>query len=173
MTWLGLAVLLGYCVHAGYHLWHRRPEDLLWVCHLAAVAVGIGLAARWPTWNAIGVLILTIGVPIWLLDLTTGGQFMPTSLLTHVFGLVAGVYGVRQMGMPAQSWWKAVLFCVALVVICRWSTPASANVNVAFAVRGSANAWFASYAWYLVVLGLSLTASLFVAEQVYRRWVQP
>src|SRR5262249_56943207 len=74
-----------------------------------------------------------------------GGEFTPTSVLTHVGGLVIGLVGLWRLGMPAQVWWKALLALAALQQLCRWVTPREANVNVAFAVYPWMEAYFSSY----------------------------
>lgn len=169
MRWLGALVLTGTAVHAAYHLRHGRPWDLLWMCHVGSLLVGLGLLFRWPQAMGIGVLWLAAGLPFWLLDLATGGEFMPTSLFTHVGGLIAGIVGVIKLGMPAGGWWKAVLALAALHQACRWLTPATANVNLAFSVHPGWERWFPSYRWYYATLLVTLAAAFFGIERGLRR----
>src|SRR5579871_4400833 len=149
MARLGLAALACYAVHAGYHLARGHPEDLLWACHLGAALIGVGILARAATLNGIGLLFVAFGTPLWLLYLSSGGEFLPTSLLTHVGGLVIGLFGVRRLGMPAGVWWRAVTALAGLILLCRLITPAQANVNVAFAVPSAWQKSFSSHPAYL------------------------
>jgi hypothetical protein len=43
MAKLGLAALGCYAIHAGFHVINGRPEEVLWMCHLGAALVGVGL----------------------------------------------------------------------------------------------------------------------------------
>ena len=58
MKKLGWAALACYAVHAGFHILNGRPEEALWMCHLGAALVGIGLLCASPTINGIGTLFL-------------------------------------------------------------------------------------------------------------------
>ena len=169
MTWLGLLVLACVCVHGGNHLLHRRPADLLWACHVGAAAVGIGVLLRSAVCDAIGVLFLLVGVPLWILDVATGGEFIPTSVPTHLGGLVVGLLALKNMGPPAGVWWKAALALAVLVGVCRLLTPAPANVNLAFAVPSGWRSYFPSHRWYLIGLGTAVSAVFFGAEQGLRK----
>src|SRR5262249_47931746 len=114
MKSLGCLALVCYAVHAGFHLYHGRPEDLLWACHIGAAVVGLGLILSSATLNGVGVLLLCMGTPLWLLDLAGGGEFYPTSCFTHLGGLAIGIYGLHRLGMARGTWWKASITLVAL-----------------------------------------------------------
>ena len=60
---------------------------------------------------------------------------MPTATLTHVGALVIGICGVRLLGLPRGSAWKALAGYLGLWVLTRAVTPASANINLAFHVH--------------------------------------
>ena len=149
---LGVVALLCYAVHGAYHVYHRNPENLLWVCHLGAALIGVGLLfdARWL--SAIGTLFLCLGTPQWLLYLVSGGEFMPTSLATHVVALGIGLYAAHRYGMPRGAWWKALVGLVILIFLSRIFTPIEANVNMAFAVQQGFESAFPSYPFYIEVL---------------------
>jgi hypothetical protein len=167
-AWGGLALAF-YAVHAGRHLLQGHPEDLLWVCHLGTVCVGVGLLARLPVMNAVGFLWLATGDPLWLLDLASAGEFIATSLLTHGGGLALGALGLACFGMPRHTWWRAVLAFVALQQICRFTTPPRANVNLAHAVWSGWEEVFPSTIVYQITLLAIGAAACFAVEQISRR----
>jgi len=166
--WPGLLGLAFYAAHGTVHVLRGHPEDLLWVCHLASLAVGIGWLSSSPTANAIGVMWLSFGLPLWALDLATGGEFFPTSALTHVGGLALGVLGVRRFGMPPGAWWKAILALAAVQQLCRWTTPVEANVNLSRAVWKGWERAFPSYPAYCALLLTGCGALFFAVERVTR-----
>jgi hypothetical protein len=171
MKWLGLLALAFYAIHCACHIWQRHPENVLWSCHLAAAAVGVGLLAGWTTVLGIGVIWLAVGVPLWLIDVCTGGEFNPTSVLTHVGGLVVGLAGVWRMGLPSGVWWKALLALAVLQQLCRWLTPPEANVNVAFSVYPWMEPYFSSYPRYYVAMVVVFAPLYFLAEYALRKLV--
>lgn len=166
---VGWLALLCYAIHAGFHLAHGRWYDAFWACHIAAVLVGVGILSRSATLNGIGVLLGLLGLPLWLADLAAGGTFFPTSVLTHVVALSIGLYALASLGMPRHTWWKAIATLVCLLVVCRLLTPASANVNVVFAIPPGPDELFHSHTQYLAATLAAATAYLFLEEWLLRK----
>ena len=167
----GFVALGCYAIHAGFHLVNGRPAEVLWMCHLGAAIVGVGLLRSSATLNGIGTLFLCLGTPLWVMYLAGGGEFYPTSCLPHVGGLAIGLYGVRQLGLRAGTWWKAVLSLIGLILICRMVTPPAANINVAFAVYPGVEKMFPSHPIYLVVMMIMSAAYFLICEYILRRLV--
>lgn len=158
---LGVLCVLSYAVHGWHYVSVRQEANLLWFCHLAALAVGLALFVRSPTLNAVGFLWLCVGVPCWILYLASGGELVVGSLLTHGVGTAAGLYGLRHLGLPQGAWWKAVAALAAVFAVTRASTPPAENVNLAFAVWPGWEGWFPSYVAYIAFL-TTLAAAVFV-----------
>lgn len=165
---LGLAAIGFFVLHGCYQYSHGRLENLLWACHLADLCVGIGLVLRWRGVTGMGLVMLGFGVPMWLVGLATGGEFYPTSILTHLGGLAAGIAGLRQLGGLRDDWWKAYLLIVALVVVARLLTPTDVNVNFAHRTWGFARDWLPSLTAHWLVLLAVWGTGLFAAEWVLR-----
>jgi len=173
MNKLGLAALGCYAIHAGFHVLSGRPEEALWMCHLGAALVGIGLLSSSTTTNGIGTLFLCIGTPLWVMYLAGGGEFYPTSCFPHLGGLAIGLYGVRRLGLPSGTWWKAVLALVVLILVSRLVTPPPANVNVAFAIYPGWEKYFPSHLVYLGAMIAQAALYFFAFEYALRRWLAP
>jgi hypothetical protein len=166
--WGGLATIF-YAIHAGQHILHGRPEDLLWACHLGALVVGLGLIVGRARIVAVGFLWLCLGNVFWLLDLAGGGELIPTSLLTHVGGLAIGLLGVVRLGIPRGSAWHAIVAFILLQQICRWTTPAAVNINLAHSVWIGWEETFPSYwSYQAALLGIGLM-SFALIEAGWRR----
>jgi len=157
---LGLSCLFAYALHGWHYIERQQAANLLWLCHLGALAVGLGLIRRASTLSAVGLLWLCIGTPCWLLDLFTGGEVVVGSVLTHVVGLAAGLFGLRRLGLPDGAWWKALVALAAVYVVTRALTPRAENVNLAFAVWPGWETWFPSYGVYIAFL-VSVAAAVF------------
>lgn len=173
MAKFGLAALGCYAIHASFHILNGRPEEALWMCHLGAALVGIGLLSSSTTTSGIGTLFLCVGTPLWVMYLAGGGEFYPTSCFPHLGGLAIALYSVRRLGLPSGTWWKAVAALVVLILVSRLVTPARANVNVAFAIYPGWEKAFSSHLTYLAVM-IVLAAGYFLAfEYALRRWLGP
>jgi len=169
MRALGILALLFYAIHAAVHVHRGQPYNILWACHVAALLVGFGLLLRNATLNAIGLLWSCFGLSLWLLDLATGGEFIPTSTLTHLGTFVLGIHGVRVLGTPRRLALKTVAAFVALCVLCRLVTPPAMNVNLAFRVADGWAQYFPSYPLYAAMLLAVLTAMAAIAQWLFAR----
>jgi hypothetical protein len=163
LAWLGCAEIMCYAALVVQYAQRRQLANALWACHLGALAVGIGLMLRWPACIAVGTYWLTLGVPLWVYYLATGGEFLVLSLLTHAGGL-AGYAGLKKLGLPEGIWWKAALAIVLLHVVSRWVTPPEENVNLAHAIHPGWESTFHSHTVYALAL-LALTIGVFVMLQ--------
>ena len=167
---LAVVAIACYAVHAAVHLRRGEPYDLLWACHLAVLLVAAGLLLSRATLNAVGLLWACFGLPLWLLDAFTGSAFMLTATLTHVGALAIGICGVRLLGFPRGSAWKALAGYLGLWVVTRALTPASANVNLAFHVHTGWEDRFPSYPAYLALLLAAGAATFAIVELACRRF---
>ena len=170
---LGLAAFGFFLIHGCYQYSHGRWENLLWACHLADLCVGVGLVLGLRSITASGLVMLGFGVPMWLIGLATGGEFYPTSILTHFGGLAVGIIGVRQLGGLRGDWWKAYLLIVALVVLSRLLTPAGMNVNFSHRTWLFARDWLPNLPAHLLTLLACWATGLFAAERLLRWAVSP
>lgn len=167
--WWGIVAIGCYAAHAGFFISVGRPSNLLWGCHMAALGVGTGLLLRIPLFNAMGMLSLIFGVPLWLLSVATGGEFLPTSMLTHLGGFVLGLYGVWKMGLPRQTCFILWVVTCFLIALSRAVSPLTENVNLAY---GAPPGWDWMPGWPLfglIVLGGA--ASQFALGQIILRRV--
>lgn len=128
----GLLAIGFYAAHATAHVFRGTPEGAIWACHVASLLIGAGLLSRSATLNAVGLLIVAVGLPNWLVNLAAGGPFMPTSPLTHVGGLLVGLFGARRLGLPRLAWFRSLIVVAALTAASIWWTPPASNINLAF-----------------------------------------
>jgi len=166
---LGLVALAFYFLHAAYFVYHLRPSNLFWGCHMAALGVGTGLLLKKPSFNAMGVIALTWGVPMWLFEVARGGEFLPTSMGTHIGGLALGLLGVYWLGLPRYTWVKVSAFTLGLLVLCRLITLEKENVNLAFGPPPGFEESFPPYPWFGAIVLTACTATFVPAELIWRR----
>jgi hypothetical protein len=154
-----------FVVHAAELTWRfHTPWDSIWACHVACLFIALGRR-----YAAIGVSFLMLGNPLWVLDLVSGGQLIPTSLLTHVGGLILGVRAVRKDGWPAGTWYRAMIAMALLTLVSRVTTPRAANVNLAFSVHRGWESMFPTHAHYLLFFTVLCGATFALTELIARR----
>ena len=165
MKFAGILAVIFYVIHATVHLLRHEPWDLFWACNLAVLLVGIALLTRNATLNAIAVLWAAFGTALWALDLATGGEWLPTAVLTHIGALVIGIFGVRALSMPRFAALKSLAAFALLWCATRVITPPKPNVNLAFRVAEGWHQYFPSFALYTAMLGaVALAVFAFVAR---------
>ena len=84
----GLLAISFFLIHAGALVHAGEYYHIIWSCHLGCLIVGIGLLYRLKWLLAIGFFWLTMGVPLWLLNVLTRHEYMLTSTLSHIGGIV-------------------------------------------------------------------------------------
>jgi hypothetical protein len=166
---LAFLAIAFYALDAAVHVSRGQPYDLLWGCHLAVLLVAAGLLIRSASLNAIGLLWSVFGLPIWLIYIFTGGEFLPTSALTHLGAFVIGICGVRLLGIPRGSAWKALAAYLALWALTRALTPESANINLAFNVWPGWEDRFPTYPIYFATLLVSGAVTFAITEMLFRQ----
>ncbi len=165
----GVLATAFFLIHAAALAHAGEYYHIFWSCHLGCLIVGIGLLVRQPWPYAIGFFWLTMGVPLWLLNVLTRHQLMLTSTLSHIGGLIIAVFGLRFLKLPRFAWAAATAGLVVLGIFTRLATPHEANVNLAFAVWSGWEDRFPSYFWYVVML-LSIAAACFgLLEYIIRK----
>lgn len=166
----GCLAIVFYGAHAATWLQRGAASNLLWTCHLGCLLLGVAILARWPLANAVGVLWLVLGNIIWSIHLANGGEFIMTSQLTHLGGLLIGLWFARDAGFPRRSWLAALAGLAALHVLSGFITAPSENVNLAFRVWNGWEKTFPDFQIYRLFL-LAAAAALFIAlERAIRRW---
>ena len=167
----GFIAIAFFLIHAGALVHAGEHYHIIWSCHLGCLIVGIGLLVRLPWLYAIGFFWLTMGVPLWLLNVLISHEFMLTSTLSHLGGIIIAVYGLRFLKIPRFAWVAATAGLVVLGIFTRWVTPPDANVNLAFAGWAGWEDQFSSYFWYVVMLISIAAVSFGLLEFFIRQWM--
>ncbi len=166
---LGLLALACYAIHAGYYASIHEWDGALWACHVSCVAIGAGCLLRSADLVAVGLSLLAVGVPLWMLDLATGGPLYPTSLLTHVGGVAIGAVALRALGgWPRGTWWKTALLMMSLCVVSKHVTRPERNINLVFRVQPGWEKWFPSFFVYFILVAVVSMMTYWAAERAAR-----
>jgi hypothetical protein len=151
---LGACALAFYAIHAFvyYTLIAGTPEGALWACHVGCAVVGLGCLARRALPVAIGTLWLVYGGTVWCIDLCMGANLIPTSVFTHVGGLVVAALALRELRWVRGASLAATVALFVLLGVTRLLTPAHANINLVFAVTPGFEQSFPTFGRYFLFL---------------------
>lgn len=165
MRLLGAFVLLAWAIHVGYHMFARNDTfDGFWTCNAACLILGIGCVLSFRRAVAVGTSWLTYGLPVWIIGLCSGNELVATSVVIHVGGLCAGAVGIKKLGFPNGTWWRATLALVVLLGVTKLLTPPHENVNLVFSVYRGWEELFPTWRGYFLFLLATGTATFAAVE---------
>jgi hypothetical protein len=145
-------------------IFRSQSENGLWACYVALLLIGVGLMVRSAACNAVGTFWLTVGFPLWIVDVLTAGSTESTSVLTHISGVILGYTGMKQLGLPSRTWVFSILGLAVLIVISRSLTTAAENINFSYRVYEGVDRLFPSYWSYILALFGAFTAIFLVLQ---------
>jgi hypothetical protein len=147
----GIAALFLFGLHETAYVFRGQPENGLWACHVAVLAIGAGLLIPSAIANAVGTFWLTAGFPLWAYYVATSSDIVPTTFASHIGGLVLGYYGIRRLGLPTATMWIALGGLALLVMISRTVTGPTENINLSHGVwEASTGGAISSYRLYML-----------------------
>ena len=166
---LGLLPIAFFVIHGSRHVIAGHSYELLWLCTVSCLLVGVGMLAGAVRLTAAAALWLPLGTVLWIFDALRTGDFMATSALTHLGGLAIAIVWLRQTGFPAGSFALATAIGIFLQLASRYLSPYQANVNVSQFVYPGSEAYFPSYRVYWLVIWLVATGIFWTVERLCRQ----
>jgi hypothetical protein len=150
----GALALVFYAIHAivYYAFIAHMPEGALWACHVGCAVVGVGCLLRKSVVVGVGTLWLVYGTTVWIIDLASGSNLIPTSVFTHVGGIFVAAYAVRVLGWTRGASLVATVALFALLGLTRVATPPKSNINLVFSVPPGWEQRFPRYSTYFLFL---------------------
>jgi hypothetical protein len=165
---LGSLALLFYILHEAVYTYRGQPENGLWSCDVALLAVAFGLLIPSPVTNAVGAFWLTAGLPLWVYYLFAGDDLVPTTLLVHLGGLAISYAGMKRLGIPKLTWAISMVALFGLILLSRAFSSPVENINFSYGIYSGARRVFSSYWSYMFAMG-----SLFTAIFATLQWGLP
>ena len=165
---LGMVALALFATREIVFIFRGQSENGLWACYVALLLMGVGLMVRSALCNAVGTFWLTVGFPLWIVDMLVARSTESTSVLTHISGVILGYTGVKQLGLPSRTWIFSILGLAVLVAISRPLTTAAENINFSYRVYEGVARLFPSYWSYMLAL-----SGAFMAIFLMLQWGLP
>ena len=143
--------------------------EMLWVCHITSAMLAVGLLSDTKILIAAGFLYhIAVAIPTYLLHLATGGDSSLVSFMLHMLTPLFGWFACRKQQLPPAAPWLALATYLGLMVVCRFVTPDSLKVKLAFHPWGPLTALGI---WPVRVLNVFLMfAPLYLARRVWNRF---
>ena len=168
--WLGVVVLAVWLGYAAEKASQGILPEMLWACHVATLAVIIGLFGRWRNWVAAGFLFhAAAGLLGYSMDALANWPPSLLSLLSHIVPLGVGLLAVWGQIWPRWVRWVDIAACAAVLPLTYWLTEPALNINLVHAPWPPLASWFPNLAsvWvYNMVIAAVLIVSV---DAVFRR----
>jgi hypothetical protein len=144
------------------------PANLLWMCHVAALLLSLGVFTRIAIVVRIAAVWSIVGVPLWLIDVVANGAH-PASILSHVAVPIVGFFALREHRGPALpiAAYALTLF-VIVQQLCRMLTLPALNINVAHAPYAVTMTYPAYWALTTSALAALLALVAFASTKIPR-----
>jgi hypothetical protein len=155
---LGILALLFFILHEAVYIHRGHPANGLWSCNVGLLAIAIGLLIPSAITNAVGTFWLTAGLPLWLYYLATTGDIIPTTLLSHLGGLLFGYAGIKRLGLPGVTWFISVLALFPLILLSRPLSLPDENINFSYGIYSGAETIFSTYWVFILAIGIAFIA---------------
>lgn len=165
---LGIAAVIFYILYSCYYIADHKPYNMVWVCHIGCLLVGIGLITGSAVINAAGFFWICIGIPLWVINLFAGLHSVVFSYLTHWGGFICGAAGIMILGMPRYAWIRAGAMLAVFVPLTKFITPAYENVNLIHRIWDGWENFYPSFAVYLLAAFSYCLIIFFLIEKLYR-----
>ena len=148
--------------------YRAEPVSLLWMCHIAALLLAIGVLARVTIVVRIAAVWSIVVVPLWLIDVVVNGAH-PASILSHVAVPIVALFALRAHRGPAlPSAAYALTLFVIVQQLCRMLTPPALNINVAHAPYAVKMTYPTYWALTTAMLALVLALVAFASTKLPR-----
>jgi hypothetical protein len=170
---LGLLPLIFFIAYLLHFLYLGELGNILWMCHLSNLTLAFGLFFCQRPLVRVSVLWLVYGLPLWLWNLTEFGLASVTSLGTHLGGLAIGLIVLSKVRMERRIWLYALVSFLIVQQVCRLTTPAELNVNIAHSVYFGWESMFSVYGQYWLFTSISAGIGLWIFEIVLLKFWPP
>jgi hypothetical protein len=165
----GSLSILFYILYVAYYASHNKLYNMVWVCHVGSLLVGLGLVFRKPLLNATGFFWVSIGIPLWVYNLTSGSSSVIYSYLTHWGGLINGLLGIYIMGIPKRSYIYSAIALSVFACATRFITPPGENINLIHSIWPGWETVFPSFPVFLAIIFFYCIIVFFLIEYAYSR----
>lgn len=160
---MGALLLVAWLVNAADKAQRGVALELLWSCHVFALALWAGVLARWRALAEVGAFyFVSAAIPGYLIDVIVSGTTAPASLVVHLVAAVVGFAQVKRGGLHPRTFGVTLVLCALLIALSRAFTPPSLNINLAFGPHPDLARYYGAHPWLSFVASYGLLVGLLV-----------
>lgn len=157
---LGLLPIAFFAVQTIHYVRFGGLGNLLWMCNLSNVLLGIGLLISHRELIRAAAIWTIPGLALWIIYVLVPSGFYLSTTLAHVGGFIVGMVALQRVRMDRRAWAYAFAWGGLTQLAARFLAPAELNVNVAHRVQDGMETAFTSYWKFWIVLMIAVAITL-------------
>ena len=156
-----------------FHYWRvGGMGNLLWMCNIGNLLLAVGLFFGHREMIRAAAIWTIPGLGIWIRYVLLEYDFVFSSALAHVGGIVVALIVLRRVRMDRGAWIFAFVWYLVMEVVSRLVTDPRLNVNVAQRIQTGWENSFSSY-WKFWIVMTALVAFCLWAIGRFFSWRWP
>lgn len=149
---IGLLPLIFFLAQT-IHYWRvGGMGNLLWMCNVGNLLLAVGLFLNHRELIRAAAIWTIPGLGIWIRYVLFEYDFVISSALAHVGGIIVALIVLRRIRMDRIAWIYAFVWYLFLQIVSRLTTPPALNVNVAHRIQTGWENNFSSYWKFWLVM---------------------
>lgn len=159
---LSILPLVFFIAHLRYHYNQGAASNIFWMCNISILTLSLGLFLNKPFVIRVSALWLTLGFPLWIIDLMQFWETPITTFLVHIGGVCIALYSLKYIGFSRNLWLHSFVWYLTVQQFCRICTPISLNVNLAHSSRSFLGIIITNYFLYWIITSILVILLLFI-----------
>jgi len=169
---IGLLPLTFFLAQA-IHYWRvGGMGNLLWMCNIGNLLLAVGLFFNHREMIRAAAIWTIPGLAIWIRYVLFEYDFVVSSALAHVGGIIVALIVLRRVRMDRLAWLFAFAWYLVMQVVSRLVTDPRLNVNVVDRIQTGWEHTFSSYWKFWILMTTLVAVGLWVIGMVLS-WVWP
>ena len=155
------------------HYWRvGGMGNLFWMCNIGNLLLTLGIFLNHRELIRAAAIWTIPGLLLWVRYVLFEYDFVVSSALAHVGGIIVALIVLRRVRMDRIAWFYAFVWYLFMQLVSRQATDPRLNVNVAHRIQAGWQQAFSSY-WKFWVVMTVLTAFCLWAIGLTLSWIWP
>jgi len=164
---------LSFFVAQAIHYWRvGGMGNLFWMCNIGNLLLALGLFLNHRELIRAAAIWTIPGLMVWVRYVLFEYDFVVSSALAHIGGIIVGLIVLRRVRMDRIAWSYAFVWYLFMQVVSRLTTDHRLNVNVAHRMQTGWEWAFGSY-WKFWVVMTVLTGVCLWGIGIVLSWIWP
>ena len=169
---IGLLPLTFFLAQTAHYWRVGGMGNLLWMCNIGNLLLAVGLFLNHRELIRATAIWAIPGLGIWARYVLFEYDFVVSSALAHVGGIVVALMVLRRVRMDRIAWVYAFAWYLFMQIVSRLATPSVLNVNVSHRVQTGWENAFSSYWKFWIVMTVVVAFCLWAIGLILS-WIWP